>query len=199
MELKDNKVFKPYMPLDIQFFAEGDPPTDPPQDPPTDPPATPPTPEGAGKTFTQEDVDRIVKERLEREKRKADEKAEQARKEAERKALEEQGKYKEMYEALQKDLQAQKAQVLEARKETLLLGAGYTQEQANRYKKFLTGETEEELATALTALIEDIPPKASGVDPATHGNGQRQTPPAEEPYAFGKSIYERLKKSGRLR
>lgn len=158
------------------------------------------TPEGAEKTFTQADVDRIIKERLEREKRKAEEKAEEARREAERKALEEQGKYKEMYEQLEKDLQAEKARVLETRKETLLLGAGYTQEQASRYKKFLTGETDEELATALEVLKQDIPPKANaGVDPATQGNGQRQTPPAEEPYSFGKQLYERLKKSGRLR
>ncbi len=43
--------------------AEDDPPGDPPSDPPTDPPADPP------KTFSQADVDRIVSERLARDRR----------------------------------------------------------------------------------------------------------------------------------
>lgn len=44
--------------IGLQFFAEppADPPADPPQDPPQDPPADPP----AGKTFTQEEVNRML-------------------------------------------------------------------------------------------------------------------------------------------
>lgn len=156
---------------------------------------------GEGKTFTQEELDRIIKERLERERKKAEEKAEQKRKEIEREALEEQGKYKEMYEAIQKDLDAQKAQVLEARKETLLLGAGYKPEQVDRYKKYLTGESDDDLKEALETLKADIPPTGTsgGVDPATAGNGQKKKPEQEEPFSFGKELYDRLKKSGRLR
>lgn len=157
------------------------------------------TNEGGEKTFTQAELEAIVKDRLAREKRKADEKAEQARKDAEAEALKEQGKYKEMYEALQKDLDAQKAQMLEVRKETLLLGAGYEQEKIERLKKYLTGNTEEELATALETLKADIPPTTQYVDPATAGNGGKQGSKQEDPAEFGKSLFARLKEKGRIR
>ena len=53
-----------------------------------------------GKTFTQSEVDAIVKERIDRERRKADEATKKATADAEAKALAEQGKYKELYETL---------------------------------------------------------------------------------------------------
>lgn len=55
-------------------------------------------PAGSERTFSQEDVDRIVKERLEREHKKQEEAAAKAREDAEKKALEEQGKHKELAE-----------------------------------------------------------------------------------------------------
>lgn len=160
-----------------------------------------PTQKGADKTFTQAELEAIVKDRLDRAKRKADEKAEEARKEAERTALAEQGKYKEMYEALQKDLADKEVKLVEAKKETMLIEAGYTKDQVERYAKFLTGNTEEELETALTQLKEDIPPKQANnyVDPATKGNGGKVDPKQVKPYDYGKSVIERLKASGRLR
>lgn len=159
-----------------------------------------PTPKGADKTFTQAELEAIIADRLAREKRKADEKAENARKEAERKALEEQGKYKDMYEQLQKDLDAQKVANLEAKKEAMLLGAGYTKEQADRYKKYLAGSDEVELGTALEALKADIPPNATNyVDPANAGNGQKQGGKQEDPAEYGKSVFARLKASGRIK
>lgn len=157
------------------------------------------TPEGAEKTFTQAELEAIIKDRLDREKRKAEEKADQARKDAERKALEEQGEYKKMYEALQDDLREKERQVLEVKKHTLLLKAGYTEEQAERYVKYLTADSEEGLATDLETLKADIPPTAKGVDPSTQGNGQRREHKENSPYDYGKSVLERLKKSGRLR
>ena len=54
------------------------------------------------RTFTQQDVDRIINERLAKERSKAETMAMKAREEAERKAAEEQGKYQELYEAAQK-------------------------------------------------------------------------------------------------
>lgn len=56
--------------------------------------------QGAGeRTFNQADVDKIVKERLEREKAKTEAAAQKARQEAEAQALAEQGKWKELAEA----------------------------------------------------------------------------------------------------
>lgn len=156
--------------------------------------------DGGKKLFTQEDVERIIKERLARERRKAEEKAEQARKEAELKALEEQQKYKELYETLLQDLQAEKQHALQVKKEALLAQAGYTQEQIERYAKYLEGETEEELQTALETLKQDVPPKGTTyVDPTIKGNGAKQPPKQQDLYEYGKSMFDKLKESGRLR
>jgi len=69
--------------LNIQFFADDNPPADPPQDPPGDnPPADPPKGEEPkdppAKTFTQAEVDKIAKDRVaraEKDKEKAIEEA----------------------------------------------------------------------------------------------------------------------------
>lgn len=152
------------------------------------------TPEGAVKTFTQEEVDALIRERLAREKRKAEEKAEEARKEAEQKALAEQGKYKEMYEQLQKDLEEQKAQAILHRKQALLVAEGYTKEQAEKYVKFIEGTTEEELTASITAFKEDVPPKGGTfVDPASAGNTQKQEPTPSSAYDEAKELIKRLR------
>lgn len=54
------KVFQPLLPLNLQFFADpNDPPADP-EDPPADPPNDPP----GDKSFTQEELDKIIQDRL---------------------------------------------------------------------------------------------------------------------------------------
>ena len=58
------------------------------------------------KTFTQADVDKIVSERLEREKRKATDAANKAKEEAEQKALAEQGEWKTLAEKYQGEIQS---------------------------------------------------------------------------------------------
>lgn len=181
------------LPLNLQYFSADPPaPTDPPATPPTDPPA--PTPQGAEKTFTQAELEGIVKERLAREKRKADEKAEEARKEAERKALEEQGKYKEMYEQLQKDLDAEKANAVGTKKQALLIAEGYTKEQAEKYVKFIDGTTDEELTASIEAFKGDVPPKgATYVDPAGAGNTLKPNPTPTSAYDEAKDLIKRLR------
>lgn len=59
---------------------------------------TAPEPAKPEKTFTQDQLEAIVKDRLEREKRRADAQAEAARKDAEAKALAEQGEFKTLAE-----------------------------------------------------------------------------------------------------
>lgn len=186
------------LPLNLQVFAEEVAGADP-QGSDLENGTQQTTNKGGEKTFTQAELEVIIAERLAREKRKAEQKAEEARKEAERKALEEQGKYKEMYEELLQEIEAQKAQALEIRKETLLLGAGYTQEQAERYKKYLTGSTDEELAEALETLKADIPPAPKYVDPVSLGNGRKTEPQQVDPAEYGKSLFAKLKQKGRIR
>lgn len=60
----------------------------------TPPADAPPAAQPVEKTFTAADVEKIVKERLERAQRKAEQQADEARKQAEEKALQEQGEYK---------------------------------------------------------------------------------------------------------
>lgn len=186
------------LPLNLQFFSadpQGGAGSDPQGTDPNNAGGTDPqtTPQGAVKTFTQEEVDALIKERLAREKRKADEKADEARKEAERKALEEQGKYKEMYDEILKDLATQKAEALVNKKHALLIAEGYTKEQAERYVKFVEGETDEELATAITTLKADIPPTTKYVDPASAGNTHKQDPTPTSAYDEAKELIKRLR------
>ena len=91
---------KPRLKMDLQFFAE---PKEPGEEPPTEPPAgdPPPTEPPKDKTYTQEELEEIIKQRLSREKKAA----EKAIKEAEKlaKMNEDQKKQYEL-EKLQKEL-----------------------------------------------------------------------------------------------
>ncbi len=81
--------------------------------------ATGQTDGGEGKRFTQDDLDRIVKERLDRAKAQADKAAAQAAEEAQRKAAEEQGQYKELYEKMQAQLQDAESKAAELERAAL--------------------------------------------------------------------------------
>ena len=137
------------------------------------------------KTFTQEELDRILAERLARDRKKREE-------EAEAKRLEEEGKYKELYEATQKQLVATK-------KAELLKDAGYTKEQADLFVNLVTGETDEELTASVEKLKEANPPvQRDYVDPST-GNSRKQEPPKKDASEAGKTLFQRLKEKGKVR
>lgn len=61
------------------------------------------------KKFTQKDIDQIVKDRLERERKKQEDAAAKAQADAEKKALEEQGKHKELADKATKEAEQSKA------------------------------------------------------------------------------------------
>jgi hypothetical protein len=190
MFIKDEVKPKFPLKLNLQFFSDPDP------DPQgaTDPE---PTPKGADKTFTQEEVDKLIKERLVREKRKAEEKAEEARKEAEKKALIENEKYKELYETLQQDLAEQKAVALTAKRDALLAQAGYDADQIKRYAKFVEGANEEELVASIEELKVDLPPKVQGfVNPSV--NPRKQDPKPVDDYEAGRERIRKLREQGLL-
>lgn len=124
---------------------------------------------------------------------------EKERDEAERKKLEEQNEYKSLYEKTQEDLNKIKLAALDAKKEALLAQAGYTSEQIERYRKYLTGETGEELKESLKVLMTDIPPKkVAYVDPS-FGNTEKQQPKPKDSADIGRSLFKRLKEKGRIR
>lgn len=172
--------------LNLQFFSEGDP--EPTPEPTPDP--EPPTP-----TYTQADIDRIVGERLAREKAKAEKAVEDAKAEAERKRLEEEAEFKTLYEQSQAriaEIEAQaKASELTAKKQSLLLEAGYTAEKLADVSGFITGDDEESLKASIERFKAVAPPKTY-VDPQS-GAGNRKQPDQKDGTEIGKEMYERIK------
>ena len=130
-------------------------------------------------TFTQDQVDLIVKERLDRERAKAEKAAEKAAAEAERKAAEEQGEYKKLYEKLQGQLTEaeQKAAELEAARlrETVARKHNLPDALAER----LRGETEEDLEADAKTLLEAMPKPAAPNTTTDATNGVGNASPAQ--------------------
>jgi len=175
--------------LDLQHFAEppADPPT-PPLDPPVDPPAEP--------KYTQADIDRIVGERLAREKARADKAIQDAKDEAERKKLEEDSEFKTLYEQSQAriaeiELQA-KASELATKKQALLIEAGYPADKLADVMPFITGDDDDEVMASVERFKAVAPPTPAYVDPAT-GGGARKQPEQKDGTEIGKAMYERIK------
>lgn len=170
--------------LNLQFFSE-EPPADP--APPTDPPAP---------TYTQADIDRIVGERLAREKAKSEQAIADAKAEAERKRLEEEAEFKTLYEQSQAriaEIEAQaKASALDAKKQSLLLEAGYPADKLADVLGFITGDDEDEVKASVERFKGVAPPAPAYVDPATGGGG-RQQPEQKDGTELGKTMYERIK------
>ena len=154
------------------------------------------------KTFTQADIDRILTERLARERKKFDDEKAAAQAEAERKEREKNEEYKALYESAQAELDRARADAkaaeLTAVKTRLLVEAGYTAEQLARVSKYVVGEDEDAIKASVAEVIADMPPKASGVDP-NPGNGRRQEPKPGDLTDVGTSLYQRLKAEGKLR
>lgn len=169
----------------LQFFSDPNP------EPPV--PNDPPKP-----THTDEDVQRMISEALAKAQAEADAKAEKERQEAERKNLEEQEKYKELYQNLEKQVADSEAKALDAKKETLLVGAGYSEDQVVLLKGLLTGDTDDELKKSLETVKATLAPQGNGADP-NPGNHKRDTPNPIDPSERGKSTFQRLKEKGKIR
>lgn len=163
--------------LDLQTFAEPNPAE------PTPTPEPEPAPTPAEPQYTQADIDRIVGERLAREKAKTDKVIAEAQAEAERKKLEEASEFKALYEAeklaREQVEEASRKSALEAKKQALLIGAGYTAEKLTYAMKHITVDDADELEAKIEELILFAPPTPAYVDPAA-GGGRRQNPPKQD-------------------
>lgn len=157
--------------------------------------------EGEKKTFTQEELNAILQTRLAEEKKRQEKRKQEEAEEAERKRLEEQQEYQQLAEKYKEELEAIKAEATESKKVAALAKAGYSEEQVERYKKFVDGESDDEIAEAVKVLVEDVPPKGSQksyADPAL-GNGGKGKPPAKDKVSKGREAFQRLKQSGKIR
>lgn len=136
------------------------------------------TDDGAGqnetpveKMFTQADLDRIVKDRLDRAQRRADEAAAKAAAEAQRKADEEQGKYKELYESLQAELSDRDARIQEMERATWRAEAARKHNLPEALANRLQGESLEEMIEDAKAMADALPkPTAPNIN-GVAGNG----------------------------
>lgn len=187
--------------MNLQHFAEQQPEQpeestetntegDPAETPEVDQPEN--TEQGEDKTFTQADIDKIVTERLARERKKHEESKQAAEAEAERKRLEEAEEYKQLAETYKSELETIKGDALVARKDAALSKAGYTDEQIELLRNTVNGETNEEILEAVKALQNVIAPKPTYVDPNTN-NGGRQKPAQVDGREVGISAFERIK------
>jgi hypothetical protein len=151
--------------------------------------------------YTQQDIDRIVGERLAREKAKSDKAVAEAKAESERKQLEEQSEFKTLYEKSQLELedirnQAQ-AERLNTKKQSLLLEAGYPADKLADLLDFVTGDDEEAVKASVEKLARVAPPKAAPIDPAVSG-GNRQQATQESLKEKGRKRFEELRAKGLL-
>lgn len=184
-----------WLPLNIQFFAEEGA-DDTPDDPPAEAQADAETTETAATpTYTQADIDRIVGERLAREKQKAEKAVEQAKAEAERKKLEEAQEYRALYEKTQAELEqvrtAAKQAELDALKRQLLSEAGFKSEEIAESIDFITGDDEETVKDAVERFKRVAGPRF--VDPATTGTGTRRQPESKSADDVAADMYARIK------
>lgn len=184
------------LPLNLQLFGE-DPEPNPQDPPPADPPKK--------AEFTPEQqavIDALLKDRLARQQKKFEDEKAAAQAEAERKEREKNEEYKALYESAQAELDRTRAEAkaaeLSATKTRLLVEAGYAADQLARVGKYVTGEDEDAIKASIAEVIADMPPKASGVDP-NPGNGRKPDPKPGDLTDVGKSQYERLKATGKLR
>ena len=121
-------------------------------------------------TFTQADVDRIVSERLQRAERKAADATAKATAEAEKRAAEEQGKWKELYEKTQAEVEAERVArrglELGMLKDKVARTVGLPEKLAGR----LQGEDEESLTADARSILADLPkPPAPNINSGSGG------------------------------
>lgn len=180
-----------FLRLDLQTFAEPNP-----EPAPTPEPEPSPTP--AEPQYTQADIDRIVGERLAREKAKTDKVIAEAQAEAERKKLEEASEFKALYEAekLAREQVEEKSRkdALETKKQTLLIGAGYDVEKLPDLLGFITGDDEDAIVASVERFKTVAPPVPAYVDPAAAGGGGRRQPAQDDGYEAARERARKLLK-----
>lgn len=147
--------------------------------------------------FTQADLERIVGERLAREKAKTQKQIDDAKAEAERAKLEEANEFKTLYEAEKAAREQERAQAnaerLNAKKHSLLLEAGYPADKLTDLLDFVLGDDEEAVKASVEKLVRVAPPKAAPIDPAVSG-GNRQQATQKDPKDYGRDLFQRVTK-----
>lgn len=139
---------------------------------------------GEGEVFSKAQVEAMIKDRLDRAARKAEEAQRKAAEEAQRKAAEEQGKYQELYEQTQAELAQMRQDAAAAQQAAARRLVAQQLNLPDVLAERLRGETEEELladAESLLGSIKPLRPPAPNINAAS-GDGRT---PASTPDALG--------------
>src|SRR5699024_5560813 len=102
------------------------------------------------------------------------------------------------YEQAQATIEQQQADALNVKKESLLVQAGYSDEQTAKLSKLVEGNTDEEISQSIEDLKATFPVKQKYVDPSV-GNGKKETPEKVDGEDVGRNMFESLLKSGKIR
>lgn len=164
--------------LNIQFFAEQDPPTDPPQDPPADPPNDPPADppqDPPAKTFTEDDVEKIVKERVARAEKAKEKAIEEAAKLAKMNADEKKEyEFKKLQDELAELKKKDAFYGLSKEATKMLAGEGIAAD--DELLAFVVKDTAEDTQTAVNAFVGLVNKKVEeGVKKALAGESPKVT------------------------
>lgn len=125
------------------------------------------------KTFTQADIDRILKERLSQAERQAESKAAKAKADAEKQALADQGKWEEIAKQAQAELAEAQRQAAEAQQALLRREVAAKHNLPGALVDRLKGATLEELDQDAQTLLAALPkPPAPNIN-AVAGNGAK--------------------------
>lgn len=128
---------------------------------------------GADRTFTQADLDRIVTERLAKERQRSEAATAKARTDAERKAAEEQGEWKKLAEQYKTEAAAERQRAEMAALAVLRRDVAAKLNVPAVLADRLVGTTVEELEADAKQLMASLP--KTGTVSANAGNGAKQT------------------------
>jgi hypothetical protein len=123
------------------------------------------------RTFTQADLDRIIDDRLKQERGKAEKAAAKAQADAEAKVLAEQGKYKELYDKQQAELQTAQAEAKAAATKLLQRDVAAKVNLPLPLAERLRGETADEMEADANTLLAAMPKPAAPNINANSGAG----------------------------
>src|SRR5699024_10673572 len=132
------------------------------------------------KLFTQEDMDRAIRKRLERKDAQEREEKERIRREDEKEKLKENEEFKELADTYKAELEEMKAQAIENQKEQALIKQGFSEDQVERYLKYIDGSDKEEIEQSVKELSQDIAPKRNYVDPSAGNSAKGKQPKLDD-------------------
>lgn len=128
------------------------------------------------KTFTQAELESIIKDRLGREQKKTADALAKAQSDAEAKAMAEQGKFRELYEKAQADLAANQQRIKSMEQDAMRRGVASRLGLPEPLIDRLRGETVDEIEADAKALLAAIPKPAAPNINAASGNGAAPQP-----------------------